>query len=493
MGARENASGRERPRFRPWDGVGLRTAFELASKTFPWTAGYRSLDRERVEGTAEVSGKWPESLRGNLYRNGPARHERGGLRYGHRWDRDGLLQRFSLAPEGVNHLGRYVETAKYQTDSARGQIATSGFGTKVPGSEILQGSVDDANAANINVVEFAGELLALWEAGSAYRVDPSTLATLGPKTWSDISRGKPFSAHPRIDRDGTMWNFGVDPLADELLLYRIGGDGRLTDFRSIPVDRLAPMHDFGITERYLVFLLPSLTLNRGRLDAGTSFAEACQWSPELGMRVLVVHKNDWSTSWFTLPPGCLFHVANAWEDGGGEITVEYMRSDDPMSLLAGWSVMRGEYQHQAGARLSSASIDPTTGKVTQSVLDDVDAEFPVVEPAAVGRQHDRLLYLERSPDRPARLPGFDRVALRQATGEVRRFKYGDDWLVEEHVFAGVRGDPASRWILGTALDLREDETVLSVFDVHGVADGPIAQARLPYSVPLGLHGSYVAG
>ena len=45
----------------------------------------------------------------------------------------------------------------------------------------------------------------------------------------------------------------------------------------------------------------------------------------------------------------------------------------------------------------------------------------------------------------------------------------------------------------TALDLREDKTVLSVFDVHGVADGPIAQARLPYSVPLGLHGSYVAG
>jgi carotenoid cleavage dioxygenase len=81
----------------------------------------------------------------------------------------------------------------------------------------------------------------------------------------------------------------------------------------------------------------------------------------------------------------------------------------------------------------------------------------------------------------------------RSTGEVRRFKYGDDWLVEEHVFAGVRGDPASRWILGTALDLREDKTVLSVFDVHGVADGPIAQARLPYSVPLGLHGSYVAG
>ena len=211
------------------------------------------------------------------------------------------------------------------------------------------------------------------------------------------------------------------------------------------------------------------------------------------MRVLVVNKHDWSTSWLTLPPGCLFHVANAWEDGGGTITVEYMRSDDPMSLLAGWSVMRGEYQHQAGARLTSASIDPKTGKARQSILGELDAEFPVVEPADVGRQHDRLLYLERSPDRPARLPGFDTVALRQATGEVRRFKYGDDWLVEEHVFAGVSGDSVSRWLVGTALDLRHDQTVLSVFNVHGLAEGPIAQARLSYSLPLGLHGSYVAG
>jgi carotenoid cleavage dioxygenase len=401
-----------------------------------------------------------------------------------------MLQRFSMSTDGVQHVGQYVHTAKYKADTAQGKLATSGFGTKVPGSDVLKGSVDDANAANINVVEFAGELLALWEAGSAYRLDRKSLQTLGPKSWSELLRGKPFSAHPRFEQDGTMWNFGVDPLRDQLTIYRIGPDGSLRDFRTISVNRLSPTHDFAATEHHLVFLLPPLTLSQERLEAGTSFAEACQWSPELGMRVLVIDKSDWSTRWMELPSGCLFHVANAWEDGEGAIRVEYMRSDDPMSLFAGWSVMAGEYRHQPGARLTTASLDLRSGTAKQSVIGETEGEFPVIAPGHVGRPDAPLVCLERTPTRPASLPGFDVVAWRGSDGRTSRFVYGDDWLVEEHVFAAHRGDSAPRWIVGTALDTRNEQTVLSVFDVRGLADGPVVQARLPYSIPLGLHGTY---
>jgi carotenoid cleavage dioxygenase len=34
---------------------------------------------------------------------------------------------------------------------------------------------------------------------------------------------------------------------------------------------------------------------------------------------------------------------------------------------------------------------------------------------------------------------------------------------------------------------------LSVFDAEHLADGPLAQASLPYVLPLGLHGQFVAG
>lgn len=71
-----------------------------------------------------------------------------------------------------------------------------------------------------------------------------------------------------------------------------------------------------------------------------------------------------------------------------------------------------------------------------------------------------------------------------------RFSYGDGWLVEEHLFIDTPGEVAPRWVAGTALDTRADNTVLSIFDAAHISDGPIAQARLPYSLPLGLHGTF---
>src|SRR5678816_3104981 len=218
---------RERSRQRGWDGAALHDAFAQASKTRRWTVGFRSFDQDRVESAATLLGRWPSNLRGVLFRNGPARHERGGLRYGHRWDGDGMLQRFAISDDGVTHIGQYVHTAKYATDASQGRLTISGFGTRIPGSDVLEGPIDDANAANISVIHWNDDLLALWEPGSAYAVDPKTLATRGIKTWSEALRGRPFSAHPRIDTDGTLWNFGVDPVSSELVIYRIGSDGRL--------------------------------------------------------------------------------------------------------------------------------------------------------------------------------------------------------------------------------------------------------------------------
>jgi len=38
----------------------------------------------------------------------------------------------------------------------------------------------------------------------------------------------------------------------------------------------------------------------------------------------------------------------------------------------------------------------------------------------------------------------------------------------------------------------ERQTTLAVFDAAAVDAGPIARARLPYGLPLGLHGNFVA-
>ena len=47
-------------------------------------------------------------------------------------------------------------------------------------------------------------------------------------------------------------------------------------------------------------------------------------------------------------------------------------------------------------------------------------------------------------------------------------------------------------MLGTVLDYKAGVTRLNVFDAAGLSDGPLAVASLPYALPLGLHGTFVA-
>ena len=49
------------------------------------------------------------------------------------------------------------------------------------------------------------------------------------------------------------------------------------------------------------------------------------------------------------------------------------------------------------------------------------------------------------------------------------------------------------WAIGTALDLTTNATMLSIFDALNLAAGPIVQARLPYALPLGFHGTFAVG
>ena len=60
---------------------------------------------------AILSGKIPENLRGTLYRNGPARLERGGMRMEHWFDGDGAIIAVHFTDAEATALYRYVQTS----------------------------------------------------------------------------------------------------------------------------------------------------------------------------------------------------------------------------------------------------------------------------------------------------------------------------------------------------------------------------------------------
>ncbi|MEO8250558.1 MAG: carotenoid oxygenase family protein [Burkholderiales bacterium] len=464
---------------------------EFEAATTPWKIGFATPPADLPLVAAKVRGHFPDALAGSFYRNGPAGHDLNGQRYHHWFDGDGMVQRFVIDGNEVRHQGRYVATDKRKAELRAGRRLTEAFGTVFPGVQAPT-SPDSVNVANTSVLPLGGELLALWEGGSATRMDLKTLDTLGFKTWRADLAGLPFSAHPKVDPDGTVWNFGIGSSQGLLVLYEIAPDGALRRADAVPVADLPMIHDFAVTDRHLVFLMPPLVYDAKRKEAGASFLDAHVWRPELGMRALVVDKKDWKKRrMLQLPAGFLFHLGNAWEEpmpGGAVIHLDYVRSDNASSVfVTNREVMRGRYVKTTDPMLTTVKLDLAAGSASQTTL-PLEAEFPRIDPRRVGLRHQHVVHATQlRADRP----GFGAVARTDVeSGQSERHEYGPDCMVEEHVFVPDGDRPG--WVLGTVLDVKQNKTVLSCFAADRLADGPVAQATLPYALPLGLHGAFVA-
>ncbi|MEN9629655.1 MAG: hypothetical protein RJA10_2882, partial [Pseudomonadota bacterium] len=264
--------------------------FAAALPSQPWLRPFQGVTDQSgaVEGTAAIKGRWPAELRGRFYRNGPALYERGAERYHHWFDGDGMVQQYTLDGRGVSHRGRLVRTAKLQAEQQAGRFLMNTVGTTIEGGPPAAGP-DAFNAANINALEHGGRLLALWEAGSAYALDPADLSTRGPVTWRPDLQQVPFSAHPKVDALGHLWNFGA--VGKAVVAWHVDPQGRLARVQVGESPYPGGMvHDMAVTSRYLVLPLPPISLHFDQPVPEGPRRFALQ--PGEPLRVLVMEKDD---------------------------------------------------------------------------------------------------------------------------------------------------------------------------------------------------------
>ena len=465
-------------------------AFAARLATDPMLLGWKGVAVDELSGPARVEGVLPEDLRGTFHRNGPAVHERFDLRYRHWFDGDGMVHAFRFDGVSVTHRGRVLHTPKLAREEAAGRRLYSGFATVVADGAPVRGP-DDLNPANTSVLDHHGELFALWEGGSASVLDRETLAWQGFKTWGGGLEGVPFTAHPKVGPDGTLWAFGVSYLpAAKLVLYRISPEGDLRGVEVVDVDRMGMVHDFVVTERHLVIVIPPLVFNTEALGDG-AFADAFEWRPGLGSRALVVAKDDFGERrWVELPAGFGFHHGNGWEEADGTIRFDLCVAPDPTLMTERFRyIMRGEVRPAAPERYTRFTLR-TDGR------SDIEAatgwaEFPRIAPSITGRRN-RFVYT-LGADEATDEPVLHRLEKRDLErGTVDAFDFGPAVIPEEHVFVPRRGGRSEDdgWLVGTALDYERAVTGVSVFDARRVSDGPVARAWLDYALPLGFHGQF---
>ena len=464
--------------------------FARALQTNPMLLGWRSVHADRPQCEARIEGHLPAELQGTFYRNGPAVHERFGVRYRHWFEGDGMMHAYRFDGRGLSHRARVLATPKLVRETEAQRRLFSGFATRVDdGAQARR--PDDINTANVSVLDHHGELLALWEGGSASVLDRDTLAWQGFKVWGQSLEGLPFTAHPKVEPDGTLWAFGYSfaPVR-ALVLYHIAPDGTVRKAQRVDPGPLGMVHDFVVTARHLVIVIPPLVFEPAPGD--DVLFDAFAWRPGLGSRVLVVDKNDFDARrWYQLPAGFGFHHGNGWEDASGVIRFDHCVADNAALVSETMRViMRGEIRRPAPERYTRFTLHPDGRAEIEATAEE--AEFPRIAPALTG-QRNRYVYTVGAPSGESTGWRVRRVVKRDLEAETSdSFDYGPGVLAEEHVFVPRRA-PRSEddgWLIGPYLDYVRGQTGIAVFDARRVADGPVARAWLDYALPLALHGHF---
>lgn len=458
--------------------------FRAARATNPRLAAFDNAPGEFDLPVTRIEGRWPEGLRGAFFRNGPAQHERGGERYHHWFDGDGLIQRWQIGGGQVSYRGKFVETNKRKAEIAAGRFLFPAGGGGVQARVGMSGP-DSVNVANINILPMGDKMWALWEGGSPTEIDPRTLATKGIVTLGDGLEGVPFSAHPRRGSDGRIWNMGS--FGEKIALYRLSAAGQLEAVKLHSIPPIGLIHDFVLTEKSVVIILPSTRLD----DVGDGLFARVKGRPNLPILVKIFDRETLAlTREAELPAGYVFHFGNGWEDADGTIRFDMAFGPDCDELQTLRKPMVGELpRNESIAKL--VTIPPTGAPRVETVRNGI--EFPRINPTR-SSVRNRFVFAAAHAV-PGRSQWFDAVAkLDIETGRHSFAAYGPDWMVEEHVFVPRPG--ATReddgWLIGPALNWRLQKTALTVFDACNPQRGPIARSWLEVAMPLGFHGQFVA-
>ena len=456
-------------------------AFNSARKKHALLAGWEGVAAPGTAAmAANVSGRWPKGLHGTLFRNGPGLFERAGQRYQHWFDGDGLIQAWRIGEHGVSHQSRFVTTPKFIAESASGRFEVMAAGTTIPNARAVSGP-DDVNTANISVLQLAGKTYALWEAGSAFEIDPETLETIGAKTWRADLEGAPFSAHPVYEPDGSIWNAGV--FGDKLLIYHVGADGALKTAQLLSMPREGYMHSFTASASRLVFVLAPLV----RVRDAASYFESLGWREELGSLMVVVPKADLAAPRFAeFESGAAYHYADAWDEADGTLGVRACWYGNQTGFVSPFAnLMRGDVASTADISADWVEVrlnrNAQRAELTRSAISQI--EFPIA--TRLMRKSPHILL--KSHDHPVgALSGV--LSLDAAGNPLGEFDFGHDFIIEEQLY--VRHD-GKRYTLGTLFNAKKARTGLVLIDLDRLSAGPVAQAWLERAMPLGFHGTFV--
>jgi carotenoid cleavage dioxygenase len=244
-----------------------------------------------------------------------------------------------------------------------------------------------------------------------------------------------------------------------------------------------------VTENHVLFPILPLTASLERAMSGRPpFA----WEPEKGSFVGVMRRDaDVSTiRWFNTEACYVFHPLNSWE-ADGKIYCDVMRYDvAPLFPKAD-----GSPGDKAAARLVrwTFDLDGASDAIKEEALDDLDGEFPRVDPRVETRAHRHGWYAA-DPTNAKTIKQSAIAHLDLKTGKRQVYELAGGDMTSEPVFTprSATAEEGDGWVTAVIYRAGEDRSDLLVFEAQDIAKGPIATAKMPRRMPFGFHGNWVS-
>jgi carotenoid cleavage dioxygenase len=442
-----------------------------------------------VRGLEVIQGEIPKGLEGTLYRVGADRQYPSGRNDDIFIDGEGMVHMFRFDDGHVDYRSRWVQTDRFKVQEKERRGLFGRYRNRYTVDPAAEGV--HMGTANTTAMFHAGKLFALKEDDLPYAIDPDTLDTLGKDDFGGAIRSVSFTAHPKVDPiTDELLGFSYQAKGDatkDIAFYLFDKDRKLINEIWFEMPYAACVHDFGITDEWVVFPFFPLITDETVIKQGGPYY---QWCPNQEVHVALVPRYGKAEDirWFRGPAASAGHMLNAVREGS-KIHLDLCLYEG--NCFPFFPTPEGENVPGVPPFLTRMTFDleRNDDSFTKERLMNVSCEMPKTDDRYQGRPY-RYGYMicYRSQDGSSATGRLD-----LKTGELDVWSPGPGDSVQECQFVPRSSDApeGDGWLLVPVSRVSRSRSDLVILDAQNLAAGPVATVRLPVKVRATFHGTWV--